>query len=28
VAIGKTLGGATQAMFQGIVILILAPLSA
>jgi ABC-2 type transport system permease protein len=26
VAIGKTLGGATQAMFQGIVILILAPL--
>ena len=26
VAIGKTLGGATQAMFQGIVILVLAPL--
>src|SRR5450755_771153 len=26
VAIGKTLGGATQAMFQGLVILILAPL--
>ena len=26
VAIGKTLGGATQAMIQGLIILVLAPL--